>query len=363
MPLNGNNVILQAIASGDFDGDGRSDVAVAVDDAGGFPVRASVLVYLNDGQGSLLPPVEYVLNGFFPRCLEIADVSGDGILDLLVCHSTVLGGEPVGQVSVLAGRQSGGVPDGTFAAPRAIEVGTAPSKLAVAQLDSNDRPDVVVADADAGTIHVLYGTGGTDLLATPVVLGEVISPSALVVGNIDSNPLPDVLATSFATHRLVTFSQTASRVFAPPESVLIALLPLDMGAADLTADGNLDLVIVSALGAELWYGDGSGRFGFGEQLGGDSTLDAVTLADLNEDGEIDVAASSSARDEVMVFLHAGPPAPGDANCDGRIDGDDVAALITRIFMPGCRGADVDDDGRVTAADLVLLLQFIAWANV
>jgi len=131
-----------------------------------------------------------------------------------------------------------------------------------------------------------------------------------------------------------------------------------MALAELSGDDKPDLVVVSALGAELWFGDGDGRFAFGEQIATEVTLDDVTLADLDQDGEADVAASSSSGDLVVVSLHSPPPEPGDANCDGRIDSADLDAVLSRIFLPGCAGADVDGDGRVGAADVVLVVELI-----
>lgn len=46
------------------------------------------------------------------------------------------------------------------------------------------------------------------------------------------------------------------------------------------------------------------------------------------------------------------PGPGDSNCDGRYDANDVTALVVAIFASSeCTGADVNSDGRWTAADL------------
>jgi Dockerin type I domain len=53
---------------------------------------------------------------------------------------------------------------------------------------------------------------------------------------------------------------------------------------------------------------------------------------------------------------AQPFAPGDANCNGVIDATDVAALTQALFEGGdCSGLDVNEDGRLTAADLSALI--------
>ncbi len=61
---------------------------------------------------------------------------------------------------------------------------------------------------------------------------------------------------------------------------------------------------------------------------------------------------------VTACAAAGAQLPGDINCDGRVDRDDLPALITVIFADGssdCGAADVNGDGQVSAADVVALL--------
>src|SRR5262249_16385128 len=97
MGLSAAKYILHAVAAGDFDADGRTDIALAVDDISAFPVRGAVLVMRNNGNG-FADPVTYPLTGFFPQCIEAVDVTGDGALDLVVCHSQAVAGSSEGLI-------------------------------------------------------------------------------------------------------------------------------------------------------------------------------------------------------------------------------------------------------------------------
>src|SRR5512135_1688302 len=86
--LDADRDLLQAVTAGDFNGDGAADIAVATDDLSVFPTQTIVQVFRNNGSGQLSGPDRYPLHGFFPQCLEAADVNNDGILDLVVCHTS-----------------------------------------------------------------------------------------------------------------------------------------------------------------------------------------------------------------------------------------------------------------------------------
>src|SRR5215475_2089063 len=145
MGLSAAKYILHAVAAGDFNGDGLGDIAVAVDDISVFPLRAAVLVYRNNGNG-FANPVTLSLAGFFPQCIEAVDVTGDGALDLVVCHARGDSNSSEGLITVLAGQKTGNTPNGTFAQIYSDVVGTAPASVTAGDVDGDGRTDLLVVD-------------------------------------------------------------------------------------------------------------------------------------------------------------------------------------------------------------------------
>lgn len=439
MTLDPQLYILQAIAAADIDGDGFDDVAVAVDRIDNiFLVRATVLVYRNDRGIGFAQPDEYPLSGVFARCISIADVNGDDILDLVVCHSNnAVGAE--GLVSVLLGESQSGVPTGTFGDDLPFDVGTAPVNVTIGRLDGDAFADLVVGDADEGKVYLLYGSGTAALFGDAVELGAATDPVTSIIADVGGSPLSDVLVLNRSTGRLLTFSQTAPRTFAAPAPALVGIQPSSMVLGNFTDDAIPDLVVVSVLGAQLFTGADGGGFLSAEVISDDDSLEAVTAAELNGDERLDIAATSVLNDLVTVVLNGtdAPPTPtntptitptptrtatatrtrtptrtltptrtptrtrtgtptrtgtvtrtvppitatrtvsqtptitgtptlaptpfgpGDANCDGVINADDIDGVISNLFDPRCSTADVDGDDRVAANDVLLVIQLVA----
>ncbi|MHB1865734.1 MAG: FG-GAP repeat domain-containing protein, partial [Candidatus Saccharimonadales bacterium] len=74
------------IAAGDFNGDGKLDFAVTNTSNGNANTTGAVLVYLNQGSGTFAKPVSYAAN-MFPGPIAVADVNLDGKPDLVVASS------------------------------------------------------------------------------------------------------------------------------------------------------------------------------------------------------------------------------------------------------------------------------------
>jgi hypothetical protein len=303
--------ILQGIAAGDFDADGDGDVAVAVNDRGGpVPLRAAVLVLLNDGTGRFASPVQYSLDGIFPpTCLLAADVTGDGFLDLTACQSRNAFGSTSGLVQVLAGATSGGRPTGQFEDVGSLIVGTDPVAAVAGRLDGDDLPDLVVVDPTERSVFALYGTGAALPFAAPVRLAEIGGGVAVLTANVDDTALADVLVLSGPIGRLRVLSQTASRTFVQTSDSLAGLQPTGMVLGPF--DAFPDLVIISGQGADLFARNQAGGFDPVEVVAAKNLLDAITVADLNGDSRTDIAAVSSTTDRVTVVLNGAdaPPTP------------------------------------------------------
>jgi len=399
--------IAHAAAAADFNGDGAADFAVAVSVADVSPVRGGVLVYLSTKNGGFAEPQLYTLAGVYPTCLEAADVTGDGTVDLIACDSTgdASGG---GLVSVLPGAS-----DGSFGSETAIKVGSLPTRAVVADVDGDQRIDVVLADTVDDQVIVLYGNHGPTIFDAPVNIGSVDDLSALSVVRTMSGSLLDVAATSNATPQILLFHQVTARAFQAPVASMLDDAVADLGSADFDGDGRDDLVVLSQAGTRLALlaGQGDGHFAPLDSVTLDDAATRLAVVDLDLDGKPDVALTSTDTDNLVVVANVyvatptptptatggsattytpmpgvtpsptpigsgGTPTPtplptplatptaditasdpGDANCDGVIDETDVPALIHRLFDEnGCSGADVDGDGQVTAADLVALLQ-------
>ncbi len=182
-----------SIAIVDVNGDGRPDMIVATDFEAGNPNSGGVSVLLGNGDGTFQLPVTYSSGGYGAISLAIADVNGDGHLDLIVanvCQSST-GCDyhyAYGSVGVLLGNG-----DGTFqpAVVSSISAGDI-HWTALADLNGDGTPDLVVADADT-TVGVLLGNG--DGTFQPLVGYNSGGPSfALTIGDVNGDGKPDIVA-------------------------------------------------------------------------------------------------------------------------------------------------------------------------
>jgi hypothetical protein len=135
-----------AVVAGDFNGDGKTDLAVANQDLD------NVSIFLGDGDGTFQAAVNFGA-GDAPTTLLTGDFNGDGKLDLAVANGNS------NNVSILLGNG-----DGTFQAPLNAAVGVEPIALAAADFNGDGKLDLAVANLgvpglSAGSFSVLIGNG------------------------------------------------------------------------------------------------------------------------------------------------------------------------------------------------------------
>jgi hypothetical protein len=116
----------------DVNGDGRLDVVTA------NPGSSDVSVLLGNGDGTFQTPQRFAVGGG-PVSVAVADVNGDGRLDLVTANA--YGTNGAGDVSVLLGAG-----DGTFQAEQRFGAGFNPSSVAVADVNGDGRLDLVTDD-------------------------------------------------------------------------------------------------------------------------------------------------------------------------------------------------------------------------
>jgi hypothetical protein len=305
---------MSSMAVADLNNDGNLDVVVINQSS------AVLSVLLGNGDGSFRPPVNTAILAE-PQAVAAADFNADGHMDLVYTSGGVNGGW--GSVEVLLGDGQGG-----FAARHQYQVHTQnPGGLAVADLNTDGRPDVVTVNPS--TISVLLGNGdGTlryDWSASNFTAGPDLGPT-VAVGDFTGDGIPDLVTTSgsdwgtwYAQERANVLPGRGDGTFAAQIQSFAGYNsgPLYLAAADFDGDGDgkldvftVDLVSDSAVEA-LLLGEGNGTFTYPDQLGfGGGT--AVVAGDFNGDGRPDVAVADLATNDFGIVSVA----LNDGNWDG-----------------------------------------------
>jgi hypothetical protein len=167
------------VAVGDFNRDGKLDLAVA--NAHGDTVS----VLLGKGDGTFLAKVDYPTGtGSNPRSIAAGDFNADGKLDLAVASQFN------NAISVLLGNG-----DGTFRPYIDYGTGTDPVWVSLGDFNGDNKLDLAVANFNDGTVNVLLGNGdGTFQLKSDYAPGG--NPDAVAVGDFDGSGRLDLAVTN-----------------------------------------------------------------------------------------------------------------------------------------------------------------------
>jgi hypothetical protein len=192
------------IAIGDVNGDGRNDV-VKMNGQGGGP-RLSV--YLQNAGGSLDAALPYSSNcdSCVPGGLAIGDVTADGRADILVSYGSIA---PESNIDVLAQ-----APDGSLQPAVSYTAHDVPEPLKLADLNGDGLLDVVTAHGywGAGFSIYLQPLSAYSFYNLPPHSGYY-EPGGLAIGDLNGDNRPDILVAG-ADGLLVSYHTTGE----PPQT-------------------------------------------------------------------------------------------------------------------------------------------------
>jgi hypothetical protein len=347
-----------AATSGDFNHDGKLDLAVTVNTPS---ATDEVQVFLGDGTGhlgggALAPeaPFATVTVGSSPRDIEVGDVDHDGKLDLVTADSASAA------VSVLIG-----VGTGDFTPqPSAPAVGPAPIRVVLADLDRDGLTDLVSLDGGSSPPQatVLPGTQSTpffdDGSSLTVSLGTGSGPLDLAVGDLDADGRGDLVATVALPAQATAAINTAgpncphTSFLDAPRAHLDGNGPVAVAVADLNEDGLDDLVTAASSGQtlEVLLGTGNGYTPGTTRLVAPDTPRGIASADFNVDGHADVVVALGDQVQLFVGNGTGVLQPGVA----RPAGTATSAVVAGDFN-GDGAPDAAATGGGGTGDLTVFL--------
>ena len=324
-----------SVTVGDFNGDGKLDLATANIDSG------NVSVLLGDGTGGFDSNTNFTV-GATPRSVTVGDFNGDGKLDLVSANffgSSNGYGELLGKgtVSVLLGNGTGG-----FATATNFTVGTSriPS-VTVGDFNSDGKLDLAAANGNSGNVSVLLGdgTGGFDS-NTNFTVGA--TPRSVTVGDFNGDGKLDLATANNSSNNVSVLLGNGTGGFATATNFTVGSGLFSVTVGDFNRDGKLDLAAANSFAnngnnVSVLLGDGTGGFATATNFPvGSSTPFSVTVGDFNGDGKLDLAAANFSGNNVSVLQGNGTGGfatatnftvgafpisvtVGDFNRDGKLD--------------------------------------------
>jgi len=279
----------QSITVGDFNGDGKPDLAVT-----NFGTN-NVSILLGNGDGTFAAAVNYAA-GVAPYSVAVGDFNGDGKPDLVVANVG-------GNVSVLLGNG-----DGTFAAAVSYAAGAVPVFVAVGDFNGDGKLDLVVANQNSNNVSILLGNGdGTFAAAVNYAVANV--SYSVAVGDFNGDGKLDLAVTDNNSHSVSILLGNGDGTFAAAVSYAVAANPQSVVVSDFDGDGKLDLAVVNinSHNVSLLLGNGDGTFAAAVNYAVGTSPRSVAVGDFNGDGKPDLVVANELSNNVSILRNIVPP--------------------------------------------------------
>lgn len=329
----------------DVSGDGLPDLIMG----GGIEITAEIAVLLGNANGTFQAPIVSTLPptpGAFSSAngvMAVGDFNGDGAPDLAV-------GVPFDGVHILLGDKSG-----SFAEASALPDNSLSTDLHAVDLNHDGHLDIVaLGNVSTGGFNVFLGKGdGT--FQFPVLQNMGAGFKGYLV-DADGDGQPDVLGELtpvFNVKQIVFVKGNPDGTFAPP--LVVGTLPFSIGTVaigDFNGDGLVDLEVSNQTGVGILLGQPGLSFGSTiTSLSGGTLLPfpgAPAQADFNKDGHLDLAIPS---DGGIVLLMG----KGDGSFQSVAQVYDVGNPVTTIAVADFNSDKLPDIAVAIGAPIPRLL--------
>lgn len=293
MPATAGGGTPYTMATGDFNGDGKQDVAV------GQTTTTSIGIFLGNGDGTFANRVDIAL-GFNPYRVATKDINADSKLDLVAVSSS-------NKVMVLIGDGAGG-----FAAPVNYNTTLGSLYVAIEDLNGDGANDLAVTNSGSNTVTIFIGNktlgvaNGT--FAAGVDYATHTGPYDVYAKDVNNDGFKDLITSNYNGNSISVLINSGTGTFPTHVEYTTANGPISLDVGDFNADGATDLAVatwsgpVSVLLGNKTAGVPDGTFAAKVDYTTGSNARHIVVKDVNSDGALDLVASLPTGNAVTVYL-------------------------------------------------------------
>lgn len=283
-----------ALFAGDLDGD--KDVDLATADLG----DNTLTILLNEGKKSFQKKESFPLAGT-PYAISGADMDGDGDIDLLLGHVHLTGKKNPSAVTVFENQGQG-----AFKPLEPCPVGLEPRSILAADLNGDSRLDIVTANKGEGGVSLLFNRGGGKF-SVDMEVSTGGAANSVFGADLDGDGDIDLAVANIESSAIAILINQGKGSFAPSTPYTIgagAMFPFAVTGADLDGDGDIDLATANLPtdNTSVLLNDGRGGF----QVQGVYTVGngprSVLMGDFNQDQLLDIAIANRFDYKVAILL-------------------------------------------------------------
>ncbi len=348
-----------SVTAADLTGDGAPELVSA------NRLAAHVAVFTNRGDGSFEQPPKIIPTAVRPYDVDAGDLDSDGDVDLLITCNF----DP-GEVLLLFNGGGGDFNDREVLLPD----GEAFNSVLV-DLDGKKGLDLVVVRNSAADLAVYLNEGdGSFTFLTNVPAGT--DPKAVRAGHLNDDAFADVAVTNDAGGRVSVFHGDGQGGLRLDRGYAVGVNPRELAIVDLNTDERQDLVVAGGRGSNYvarLLGSADGTFGAPKNFPTGPRPNSVDSADFDLDGKADVAVANWSLDNeplaslTLLFGDGEGEFPRQTDFTPPFGFRKITALAAGQFNPPLerpflRG-DATGEGRITITDPIAVLNHLFLSGI
>jgi hypothetical protein len=282
-----------SVAIADLNGDGKDDFVTANSNTN------NISIFFGHGNGTFMPRVQFAVN-VSPRFVGIGDFNGDSKRDLIVTHESpaaavILLGDGVGGFT-----QTGGSPQPVM------------QEIAIGDFNGDGRSDVVTGNSPQNNVAIFLAdaTGHLNLASTTPSL-SVSTEMRLQTADLNADNKVDVVVANVDRNTITVFLGNGLGALSAGTNFDAEPRPVAPTIADFDGNGTLDLVVANNGSSTISFYSGNGAGGLNAPVTYPASVTPNGLAkgDFNLDNKTDLAVMSGTAFGVSTLKNVTAPLP------------------------------------------------------